>query len=353
MSKRGSGSIYLRGSTYWIRYSHRGRDFRESAETESETVARRLLAARLRESGKRGAKFLGQAEERLRFEDLAQMLLDDYTVNDRRSSRRINGALKHLRAAFGMDRVVDITTDRIQRYVADRREQDGANATINRELAALKRMFKLALQAERLSRAPHIAMLEENNARQGFVEHAEFLALVAALPSHLKDPINYLYLSGWRVSEALRLEWRDVDHAGQVVRLAPEKSKTKDGRVLPLSGELIDVIDRAQHARRLECPFVFHNGGKPILDFRRAWSAACRKAGLAKLLVHDLRRTAVRNLTRAGVPDAVAMKITGHKTRAIFDRYNIVSEADLRNAMQRRDQYLESRPADRKVVPLR
>lgn len=165
MSKRGSGSIYLRGDVYWIRYSHRGRDYRESSGSQSETVARKLLVKRLQETGKRSAKFLGQQEERVRFEDLAQMLLDDYAVNDRRSSRRIDGALKHLREAFGLDRATDITTDRIARYVADRRAK-GANATINRELAALKRMFKLALQAERLSRAPHIAMLDEHNARR-------------------------------------------------------------------------------------------------------------------------------------------------------------------------------------------
>lgn len=352
MSKRGSGGLYHQGSgtIWWIRYSHRGKEYRESSGSESETVARRLLTARLRETGKRGGKFLGAAEERLRFEDLADLLRTDYQTNEHRSLRRVDGALKNLRRYFGLDRAVDITTDRIQSYIVQRREDEAANATINRELAALKRAFKIAVDAERLSRAPHIAMLEEHNARQGFLEHAEYIALLDALPERLRDPVAFLYLSGWRVSEMEALEWRDVDLPGNVVRLRPELNKNKDGRVLPLSGELAEVIQRAHQTRRLDCPFVFHIEGKPIVDFRASWHGARTAAGLGHLLVHDLRRCAVRNLVRAGVPERVAMEITGHKTRAVFDRYNIVSEADLVTAMERRDEYLAARPTDRKVI---
>ena len=349
---RGSGSVYLRGTTYWIRYWHRGEEYRESSESQSETIARRLLNKRIQETGKRGARFLGPSEERLRFEDLAEMFRADYVVNERRSLRRVDASLKRLRSYFGLDRAVDITADRIKSYIAARRQDGAANATINRELAALKRSFKLAVAAERLSRAPHIQMLEEHNARQGFLEHGEFVALREALPERLRDPIVFLYLSGWRVSEMKTLEWRDVDLAGNVVRLAPEKSKNKDGRILPLSGELAQLIVRAHEARRLDCPFVFHNNGKPIVDFRDAWSVACEKIGLGKRLVHDMRRTAVRNLVRAGVSERVAMALSGHKTRSVFDRYNIVNTTDLVSAMERRDNYLDTRPTDRKVVKL-
>jgi len=150
---------------------------------------------------------------------------------------------------------------------------------------------------------------------------------VSGCRDYLKDPITFLYLSGWRLGEMKTLEWRDVDIAGQVVRLRPAISKNKDGQVLPLSGELLEIIVRASANRRLDCPFVFHLDGQPVGDFKRSWATACKTAGVGKVLVHDLCRTAVRNMVRAGIPDRVAMALSGHKTRSVFDRYNIVSEA--------------------------
>jgi integrase len=196
-------------------------------------------------------------------------------------------------------------------------------------------------------------MLEEHNARQGFVDHASFLALQDALSDHLKDPVAFLYLSGWRVSEMRNMEWRDVDIRGHVVRLRPELSKNKDGRVLPLSGELLDVIERAAERRRLDCPRVFHVDGEPLRDFRESWKQARRAAGLSGLLVHDLRRPAVRNMVRAGIPERVCMALSGHKTRDVFDRYNIVSEADLAAAADQLHSHLQQRRSLARVVPLR
>jgi integrase len=215
-------------------------------------------------------------------------------------------------------------------------------------------MFSLAVQAGKLSSKPYTPTLEENNARTGFLDHGSFLALRDALADYLKDPVTFLYLSGWRIGEVRRLEWRDVDSAGNVVRLRPEISKNKDGRrLLPLRGELLEVIERAQDKRMLECPFVFHRKGKPIGDFRKAWKAACKKAKLGGLIVHDFRRTAVRNLVRAGVPERVAMSLSGHKTRSVFDRYNVVSEADLMEATEKLQSHLSKQPKTGAVVPLR
>jgi integrase len=187
-------------------------------------------------------------------------------------------------------------------------------------------------------------MLEENNARQGFLDHAGFLSLREVLPAYLKDPVTFLYHSGWRVSEMRALEWRDVDLSGKVVRLRPEISKNKDGRLLPLEGELVAVFARAKDLRRLDCPYVFHADGQKIGDFKKAWKTACKKAGIEGTLVHDLRRTAVRNMVRAGVRERVAMVLTGHKTRSIFDRYNIVSEADLHEASNGFNRISKSNP---------
>ena len=237
---------------------------------------------------------------------------------------------------------------------------------INRELAALSRMFRLAVEAEKLVYAPHVPRLEENNARQGFIDHGSFLALQEQLPEYLKDPIWFLYLAAWRKGELQSLEWRDVDLPGKAIRLRAENSKNKRPRFLALTGELFEVIQRAHARRRLNCRLVFHNDGQPVANFRKSWWKACVASGLgwfetigqgkdAKkiyhgLIVHDLRRTSVRNMVRAGISEKTAMERSGHRTRSVFDRYNIVTEKDQADASERLDQYLETQPVTAKIM---
>ncbi len=348
---RGLGNIFKRGSVWWIRYSYRGRDYRESSRSDSEASARRLLKKRLGEIGR--GRLVGPSEDRVTFDDLANALVTDYQVNGKRSIRSAQLSLWHLERSIGPYRAVDITSERVKAHILRRQKEGAANASINRELACLKRAFSLAIKSGRLAGTPYIPMLDENNARQGFLDHGSFLALRQALPDYLKDPITFLYLSGWRVGEMRTLEWRDVDLDGNVIRLRPENSKNKSSRTLPLSGELREIIERAKKTRRLDCRFVFHRDGEAIGDFRKAWEHACDAAGLLGVIVHDLRRTAVRNMVRAGVSERVAMALSGHKTRSIFDRYNIVSEADLVDAAERLQSHLQSQPAASKAVSLR
>lgn len=346
---RGMGRIFKRGSVYWIAYSYRNKEYRESSGSESESQARKLLKRRIGE-GSTG-QFLGPNEERVTFEDMADALVTDYEINKLRSLRSLKLSIKHLKDRFALERAIDITTDKIKKYVADRQREKAANGSINRELSALKRMFKLTVESGRIRFAPHIPMLE-NNARQGFVDHGVFLTLRDRLPEYLKDPITFLYLSGWRLGEMKALEWRDVDLPGKIVRLRPAISKNKDGRLLPLSGELLEIVESAYADRRLDCPYVFHLDGEQVGDFKRSWATACKKAGVGKVLVHDLRRTAVRNMVRAGIPDRIAMALSGHKTRSVFDRYDIVSEADLAQATERLQAHLVAQPTRAKVAPM-
>ena len=348
---RGMGRIFKRGSIYWIAFSHRGKEHRESSRSDNESAARKLLEQRIGEASQ--GKLVAAKQERVTFDDLAQALLADYQINGRRSGRSARLSISHLRKFFGSDRAIDITTHRIKAYAVDRQQADAANASINRELAALRRMFTLAVQDGRLSHAPYVPTLEEDNARQGFLDHGAFVSLKGKLPAYLQDPITFLYFSGRRLGEMKALEWRDVDLAGGSVRLHPEISKSKDGRLLPLSGELLEIMERAHARRRPDCPFVFHRDGEPIGDFRKAWATACKAAGLQPLLIHDLRRTAVRNMIRAGIVDRVAMALSGHKTRSVFDRYNIVSEADLVTASERLHQHLSARTEAANVIPIK
>ena len=344
------GRIFKRGSIYWIAYCFRGKEHRESSRSDSESQARKLMKKRIGEVA--NGHLIGPSEDRLSFEDLAKMLIVDYEINGKRSLESVRLSVRHLREFFGLDRAVDITADRVAKYVRERQKEGAANGSINRELAALKRAFTLATRAGKLGSAPYIPLLEENNSRRGFLDHGSFLALRDGLPAHLKDPVTFLYLSGWRVSEMRTLEWRDVDLSGRELCLRPEVSKNKDGRPLPLRGELLEIIQRAHEKWRLHSPYVFHDDGQPIGDFRKAWNTACKKAGLSGIIVHDLRRTAVRNMVRAGIPDRVEMELSGHKTRRVFDRYNIVNDADRARASELLQSHLGAQSNAGKVMPL-
>ena len=304
---KGMGRIFKRGEVWWVAYSHRGHEYREStktAGTKGETLAGKLLKKRIGEIGR--GRLIGPNEEKVTFEAMAKDLVNDYKNNGKRSVRSAELSVRHLHGFFALDRAVDITTDRIRAYIADRQSTDAANASINRELSALKRMFTLAVQAGRLATRPHIPMLDEENARQGFVDHESFLALCNALPDYLQDPVAFLYYASWRVSEMRGLEWRDVDLPGRVIRLRPELSKNKTGRVLPLSGELLEVIARAADRRRLDCPSVFHVDGQPIGDFRKAWWKACITVGLGAMVpTGKLTPAGEPELTYQGLPDTI------------------------------------------------
>lgn len=216
-------------------------------------------------------------------------------------------------------------------------------ATVNRELTALKRMFTLAMKAGKLASRPHIASLAEDNAREGFLEPADFASVREHLHTDVADAATFAYLTGWRKGEATTLEWRDVNLAAREIRLRSENSKNKRPRVVKLAGELLALLEHRASVRQLDCPLVFHRAGKPLGDFRKAWATACEAAGFAGILFHDLRRSAVRNMVRAGVPERVAMRISGHRTRSIFDRYDVTSETDLDAAAERTALYVEQR----------
>lgn len=234
--------------------------------------------------------------------------------------------------------------------MAERLAEGKARATVNRETGLLKQAFNLARRQERLSRMPYTPMLREDNVRQGFFEADEFQAVIQNLPNHLADVAAFGYLVGWRKGEICGLTWEMVDRQAREIRLPT--SKNGRGRVLPLDGELWALVEKRFSARQVELPngstrlsrLVFHKGGNSVGDFRKAWATACKKAGVPGKLFHDLRRTAIRNMVRAGIPERVAMEISGHRTRAVFDRYNIVSNEDKRRALLQTQAHLEALP---------
>jgi len=342
------GSIYKRGNVLWIKYSdRRGKCIRESSGSGKKMVAKRLLAKRESEiaDGKRPGIYF----ERITYDQLAEDLENDYRINQQ-NVRHVQKRRLHLDAEFSGMRAVQMTTALIKAYITDRLDAGASNATVNRELAALKRMFRLGVQQTPpiVAQVPYIPMLKEKNCRKGFIEHDEFMALKAKLPDYLKGFVHFAYITGWRKSEIAILTWTHVDRTNWVVRLEPGETKNDDARLVYADENLKQVIrDQWQARKRLKepLPWIFLNrwGNARIKQFDKVWKKALKAAKLDEdLIFHDLRRTAVRNMVRAGIPERVAMQISGHRTRSVFDRYNIVSPGDLMKAAKSQEAYLQS-----------
>ncbi len=344
ISKPGKGMIYPRGNVWWIKFYDNGRPRYESSGSRKETDAKRLLSLRVGQVVE--GKCPAPEAQRTSFEDLARDLENEYQVNGRRSLRHLIARIVHLRRFFGSMRAAAITTSEVQKYIVKRQSEGATNATIKRDLAALRRMFSIAAKATppKVGRVPYIPALQENNARQGFFEYWDFEKVRDALPEDLRPLVTFAYHTGWRRSEVVDLTWEQVDLHSGTVRLEPGTTKNRQARMIFLAGELLDVIQRQREVRDTlypDCPWVFFSEGKQIKSFRRSWNTACRKAKLTGKILHDFRRSAIRNMVRAGIPERVAMDLSGHKTRSVFERYNIVSEGDRLEAANRLDQYLK------------
>jgi integrase len=374
VSKYGRG-IYKRGEIFWIKYYRNGKPYRESTKSDKITVAQRFLKKREGEISE--GKLPGIYFDKVKFNELAADYLTDYKVNERDSLDKAKRSVQFLGKKFNGMRATDLTTAKINEYINYRMEKGLSNASINRELGALKRMFNLGARCTppKVALIPHFSMLKESNARKGFFEADEYGALKNAMPEELKPIIIFAYHSGWRKSEILGLTWDKVDLKEGIVRLDPEETKNEEGRTLYLNDELMEEIQVLHGKRRLGCAYVFHRNGQPIRYFRRSWKSACIKVGLFELqrdgegnvitdkkenpikvptkIFHDFRRTAIRNMVRAGIPERVAMMVSGHKTRTVFERYNIVSDVDLKEAARKQQAYYERQKGEAERVEVR
>jgi integrase len=343
-------------SIWWIAYYSSGRLIREGTDTSDYEEAKRELKKR------EGAAVdwpVKTSTRVIRFRDLAEDVIQDYVVNDRKSERDVRQRFKdHILPEFGQSRAVSIDTASIRKYITRRREEGAAKATVNRELAAIKRAFNLGIQAEKITHKPHIPMLDEkDNVRQGFFEDDQFAALLRHLSDDYAAIARFARVTGWRKGNVHQIKWPQVDFENGFVSLEPGTTKNKKAIKFPLTDELRLILSEQRHkADQLKkqgiiCPFVFFhfrtlaNGkpskfnGKPIRDIKKAWDKARKAAGIPRHLMHDFRRTAVRTLDRAGIPEQIAMQMTGHQTRSVFDRYNIVNETDLTEAGEKLNGY--------------
>jgi integrase len=340
------GSIYRRGPVYWIGYKDQHGDWRyESSKSRHKVDAQRLLRDR------EGAVDRGQVAQRgFTFDDAAKAAVAEYKSNKRRSldvfERRIT---KHLTPVFAGREMTEITTPVIRTFIAARQQAGASNAEINRELDCLSKMFKLAIQDGRLFVRPHIPKLKESAPRKGFVTPEEYAAVADTLEPHMRAVWTFLYLTGWRVTEALALRWDHVDDAAGVIRFTEQTKADEAARTIPITAALRALLDeQRRQIGALKTPYVFTfyaTTPKGHVRKKRAgtqisypgWNNAFKDARFAAkvrstLIPHDCRRTAIDRMERLGIARSTAMAMVGHRTESTYRRYAIVSPATVLEA---------------------
>jgi integrase len=309
--RKQDGSLY-----WWASYTIGGRRIRESTKTSDREEAKRFLAERV----------VGNSVPvKSSISYLLDALVTDYEVNGKSFEWCSQNVEKHIRPFFGDIKAERLDKATIKFFMKQKLDEGYANATINRCIALLHRAFTLAD-----CKFPRIEKLQENNVRKGFVDESRFFALYERLPQHQRPIALFAFETGCRKSEVLALKWDQIDVIRRMVRLNPGETKNKEGRVIPLSDMMMWLLTKKlPHVSE----YVFTYRGKRLKSIKQGWGDAQEDLP-ETFLFHDLRRSAIRNMVRSGVPERVAMAVSGHKTRSVFDRYNIVDEDDLTNAMK-------------------
>jgi integrase len=371
----------LAKSNWYITYTTGvGRTSTECAHTTVRAEAEALLRKRLDAIGR------GERDPRAMEKVLVQNLFDDVLLDYRANGYASLGDAtvrikKHLGPFFGARRACHVSNANAQEYIIARTKAGASLATVSNELSLLRRALHLGVQNRKLAVAGYIGLPKNADVpRKGFVEIEQYRALISYLPSHLKAIVSMAFFSAMRKGELLGLKWSQVDLAEGFIRLTAEETKTRQARTVPIAAEPLPMLRMEKLRRDREdptCDSVFFRermrnvDGEgsalvPLGDFGKAWEHACVAAGLGQLvqvgtrmagrgkkvekpvfryrglIFHDLRRSGVRQLIRSGVHEHVAMKISGHRTRSIFQRYDIVSEADLRDAVRKVDERLST-----------
>lgn len=286
----------------------------------------------------------------VRIKELLQLVLDDYELKDRRSLADVRSKIqRHLLPAFGSLLAKDFTDAHVIRYMNQRKRTGAKPATINRELAPLRRALRLGSE-----KTPPLVLslfkwpvLPEDNIREGLLEPERYRAVRDALPGvFLQTAFVVAYHTGVRKGELLSIERSQIDWRLGRINLKAVATKGKKRRYLPIYGDMQAYLERCEAETQQLCPdtpFLFHHDdGTPILSFRKAWRRACYAAGVPDLKFHDLRRTALTHMEEAGIPRSVATAISGHLTESVYKRYVISRSKALKDAGEVLEAYLKT-----------
>jgi integrase len=382
-TRRPRGSVYRRpDSPYWyIAFSRCGVKVRENTHLLSEKAAKKLLDSRLGNIA--DGKALPHDLDKTTVGELFELVRKDYRFRGRKSIRDMELRIRlHLAPFFyvvsqdgkyaGGMKANQVTSVVIDNYIIGRQAGGASNATVNRELSVLRFGFKLGVETEpqTVAHVPNFPHLKEPPARKGFLEDAHYHAITKAAPElWFRAMVEVAKTYGWRRSELTGLRCSQVDLMNRSISLDPGTTKNDDARCVFMTDAMYTLLSACVRDRKPDDYVFTRANGSPVRDFRKTWRNACVAAGVGHwvcpkcegqqpldteskcprcfrtwtsqerryrgAIFHDWRRTGVRSMVRSGIPEATAMKLSGHRTRNVFERYNIVSEGDRRDAARR------------------
>lgn len=338
----GLGRVYKRKDSrfWWIELWVRGKRHSESSKSTRKLDAVALLERRVEQF-----RLVPGLASRFTLGDLVAEFVEDAELRGIVNVAHYQSLGDQLETFFGLALAArDLDTSRIRDFQLWLRRQKGyAPGTINLKIRQLRAMLRFGARNGRLSMVPESPpRLLGEKPRQGILSAADFRAILAELPGWAADVFEFAYFSGWRRNEILNLAWTEVDLPGRVIRLEAGRSKNRHSRICPIVGRVGGVLERRRRLRIVGVDLVFHRDGRPVIaqTFYQAFRPACARVGRPGVLLHDCRRSCITALIRAGVPERVAMQLSGHRTRSVFDRYNIVAEAELADAAEKLNRYV-------------
>jgi integrase len=329
------------GRVWWIEWYQDGQRKRERIgpnKAAAEQRLREVLTARTE------GRYIQKSPDAItRFKDLAAWYLELPEVKAKRSYDRDRQSLNNRLLLFFGDRLLkDITPALVEAYRQRRLGQPSGRApygptkpaSVNRELACFKTIFSKAMKNGKAERNPAqgVKLLKENNERNRILNPEEYVLLLAQCPEHLAPIVKVAYYTAMRQGEILNLTWGQIDLKGGFINLAPGDCKTNEGRLVPLTRELVEMLKAMP--RGLPAVKVFTYEGRQIGVIKTAFKAACKRAGIEDFCFHDLRHSAINNWRLQGHDYFRIMAATGHKTMTVFKRYNTVSREELRALVQ-------------------
>lgn len=365
---RGTGSVYRRGHTWWLSYSRDGRQFNESSGSRKQSDPAKLLKERQADITR--DEFVSPKARKTTVA-LAADFLAYYQAQGLKSFDDARTRwTHHLETFFRGRRANQVQFDLLLRYVNQRRAEGAATATIARELAVLHKAYSLGVDSNKVRKIPKFPRLKENNVRKGFVEDGQRQKLLDGAPFWFRCLVETARTVGWRHGELLAMRRRQVDLPARTLTLDAGTTKNGKARIAYLTEPLYILLRELVHGKQPDDHVFTRPNGRPVCDFRATWYKACARAGVGRmfckpcgvavrmpdrhcpncgkkwawnklrysgLIFHDLRRSAVRDMVRGGISEKVAMTISGHITRSVFDRYNIISGDDLKEAARKQE----------------